>query len=105
MEAGDYQKAVALFERAEDVGLLSPELINDYGVALAGAGKEDEAIWAFERALHLAPDNPIIEINRKRIEAVVEGTQGEGEFRTVDVEAEFLPLPRVQSFDYTYTGL
>ena len=105
MEAGDYQNAVALFERAEDVALFSPELINDYGVALAGAGKLDEAIWAFERALHLAPGNPIIETNRKRIEAVVEGTQGEGEFKTVDVGAEFIPLPSVPSFDYTYIGL
>ena len=105
MEARDYQKAVALFERAEDLGLFSPELTNDYGVALAGAGKLDEAIRAFERALLLAPGNLTIQINRKRIEAVVEGRLGDDEFRTVDVEAEFLPLPRVQSSDYTYIGL
>jgi tetratricopeptide (TPR) repeat protein len=50
-------------KQAEDSGLINPELLNEYGVALALLGQLEEAIWTFERALKLYPDEKIIKVN------------------------------------------
>jgi len=42
----------------------SPEGFNDQGIALASAGRYDEALNAFDRALELRPDYPPALINR-----------------------------------------
>lgn len=49
----NYQQAIISFEASEDAGLIQPELINDYGIALAKVGRTAEAMLAFERALQL----------------------------------------------------
>lgn len=50
-----YQEAEGLFRGAIRMGLETPSLFNDYGVALAGLGRFDEAVEMFLKALTLAP--------------------------------------------------
>jgi tetratricopeptide (TPR) repeat protein len=67
MEKEEYEGAITAFEEAEDAGLLYHEVTNDYGVALAYAGRIEDARRAFERALQMSPDNPVILHNLERI--------------------------------------
>jgi tetratricopeptide (TPR) repeat protein len=53
MNTQKYQQAIISFGAAEDAGLVQPELINDYGIALAKVGRTAEARLAFERALQI----------------------------------------------------
>ncbi|HMG72368.1 MAG TPA: hypothetical protein VK582_02620 [Pyrinomonadaceae bacterium] len=59
MDNQDYQQAIVYFERAEDAGLVQPELINDYGIALAKVGRTAEARLAFERALQIVDSQSV----------------------------------------------
>src|SRR5712691_2016886 len=63
----DYKNALSTFEHAIDLGLIFPELLNDYGIALATTGDQDNAILAFQRAIKLAPDNEIIQRNLRLV--------------------------------------
>ena len=58
-----YEEAEGLFKGAMLTGLETPSLFNDYGIALAGLGRFDEAIEMFLRALTLAPNDGIIAHN------------------------------------------
>lgn len=62
MSNQNYQQAIVSFEAAEDAGLVQPELINDYGIALAKMGHTAEAKLAFERALDLV-ESPSVRAN------------------------------------------
>lgn len=55
----NYQQAIVSFEAAEDAGLVQPELINDYGIALAKVGRIAEARLAFERALQIVDSHSV----------------------------------------------
>ncbi|MFL6273882.1 MAG: tetratricopeptide repeat protein [Blastocatellia bacterium] len=59
----NFELAKAHFESAEDMGLVLPELLNDYGVTLIQLGKLDEAVRAFERSLELSPENVTTKMN------------------------------------------
>ena len=63
LDKGDFNQAILAFERADLTDLASPQLLNDYGFALAHAGRIEEAINIFERALELSPENEIIQAN------------------------------------------
>lgn len=67
MGEGNYQKAISAFEGAEEIGLLSPDLLNDYGIALVFEGRLEEAARAFERALKLKPDSYTIKTNLAKL--------------------------------------
>lgn len=67
LNKGDLNNALIAFERAELTGIMSAQLLNDYGFALAHADRVEEAINIFERALELAPENEIIQTNLKSI--------------------------------------
>lgn len=84
----DYQNAVTTFDHAIDLGLIFPELLNDYGIALAMAGHQDDAILAFQRARKLAPDNEIIQRNLR----LLEGGANVG-FNIIDIKVEFNASP------------
>jgi len=63
MSKGNHQEAILAFEGAEEIGLLLPDLLNDYGIALVFEGRLPEATRAFERALKLQPESYIIKTN------------------------------------------
>lgn len=72
------EAVIYYLKQAEDVGLVSPELINDYGLALVLTNDLDEAIWAFERALDLSPQNEEIRFNlgiTKKIQSKIENSK------------------------------
>jgi len=80
----DYQNALTTFDHAIDLGLISPELLNDYGIALTMAGHQQDALLAFERARKLAPHNEIIQRNLE----LVERGANVG-FGTIGIEVKF----------------
>ena len=59
----EYQNAITAFECAKEMGLSTYDLINNYGIALAGSGYFNTAIWAFEKILEMAPDDEIAQRN------------------------------------------
>lgn len=61
------EEAIDAFVEAEEVGLVSPDFINDYAIALVFVRRLDDAKRAFERALALAPDDPLITANLNRL--------------------------------------
>ncbi|MCI0487389.1 MAG: DUF4926 domain-containing protein [Blastocatellia bacterium] len=95
LDQDELEKSIWLFESAEDAGLVTPKLLNDYGVALARSNRLDEAIRAFERALELAPENKDIQANLELAKSnAVTG------FNRGQLSAEFYPPPPMQSQDY-----
>jgi tetratricopeptide (TPR) repeat protein len=63
MRERHFDQAAAQFENAEDTGVVLPELLNDYGVALVALGRPSEAKLSFERALGMAADNEVVRGN------------------------------------------
>lgn len=95
MRNANYQEAIAVFQSAEETGLLVPELLNDYGVALVFEGRLDEATFAFERALTLAPGDSTIKENWARL--IKRATKES--FVIQDIKPEFVYIPAAaQSF-------
>lgn len=68
--------------------MIFPDLLNDYGIALAMAGHQDDAILAFQRAIRIAPDNDIIQSNLR----LVEGGANVG-FNTIETMDELQSVP------------
>ena len=53
----EYNNAIDIYERAIDDGYEDdPYIWNDYGVALGGVGRKEEAKEAYRKALELDPD-------------------------------------------------
>ena len=67
MKRGGFQSAVSDFEEAEDAGLISPELLNDYAIALVFCDKLEEAKLALARALELKPESDILKANLAKL--------------------------------------
>ena len=63
LNKGDLDNAIIAFERADLTGVMSPQLLNDYGFALANVGQINKAISSFEKALELSPYNEVIQGN------------------------------------------
>lgn len=63
LDNGKSHDAIVAFHRAELTGVMSAPMLNDYGVALAQTGEENEALKVLERALERSPNVPIIEAN------------------------------------------
>ena len=75
--------------------MLVPELLNDYGEAFVLEGRLDEALYAFERALTLAPADSAIKENLARLRK----SEIEESFVVQDIKHEFVHIPAVaQSF-------
>ncbi len=73
-------------KQAEDVGLIDPELINDYGLALALTNNLDEAIWTFERALRLSPNDEAIKFNLKIVKEIQSKIENNENSKTQNIE-------------------
>jgi tetratricopeptide (TPR) repeat protein len=81
-----YAFAIQSFERAELAGISSAQILNDYGIALMRDGKPQDALAAFERALHIAPQNEVIrhnlELARRKVSTGLNIEEMKGEFLT-----------------------
>ena len=93
--SGDLQGAIANYQRAEDSGLMLPEVLNNHACALAGSKQFVGAIMLLETAQTFAPEDGIIKSNLSKlleisrvsppdIEAVV------GDLITENIEIDFL---------------
>ena len=82
-EGGQYEKAIAEWERAVKLSPEDTEAHNNLGVALAGAGKFDEAIVQYQKALSARPDSADVHNNLGRA-LTAEGKLDEaiGHYRT-----------------------
>ena len=98
VEENNIELAIHNFERAEETGLLIPELLNDYGVVLAKANRRGEAARVLERALELTPQDKVIQRNL----ALAEADTGEG-LSIVERAREFRPIssPEPQAWGLT----
>lgn len=91
----EFDGAIHYFESAEDTGLILPQSLNNYGVALALKGRLNEASRAFERALEIDPENATIQgnLNRAQRDCVAD-------FDMEKIDAAFYPAPPAQSLKY-----
>jgi Flp pilus assembly protein TadD len=67
LEAGRTESAVADLERAAELVPEASEVQNHLGIAYQAAGRDAEAVRAFERAVALDCDNAAAQINLERI--------------------------------------
>jgi tetratricopeptide (TPR) repeat protein len=102
MKRGRFQSAVSDFEEAEDAGLVSSELLNDYAIALVFCNKLEEAKLAFERALELRPESDVLKENLAKLmrneakeELIPEGIEVED---YIPVELYIPPAMQVSQF-------
>jgi tetratricopeptide (TPR) repeat protein len=91
MSEGNYRKAISAFETAEEIGLLLPDLLNDYGIALVFEGRLAEATRAFERALKLQPESYIIKANLAKLS---QNTPTE-EFVPEEIKTQYIHIPAI----------
>jgi tetratricopeptide (TPR) repeat protein len=99
LENRNFEKAIECFELAEYTGLLMPELLNDRAIAFAKLNMLDEAIWTFERALNLDPNNYVIQGNLNLAQMTVAATPTQKitdiaeRFDTQKINVSFHPIP------------
>jgi tetratricopeptide (TPR) repeat protein len=60
---GDYPAALAAYEQIDRQGLLSAELYYNLGVVYFRQGQLGRAVWSFERAVSLAPEDEDAKFN------------------------------------------
>ncbi len=94
----DLPRAVDSYERAEDAGLIWPEVLNNHACALADSGRIDDAVIIFETAQSFAPEDEIIKSNlSKLLEPSPVPTLNQEtvlrDFVTEDIKSDFLIPP------------
>lgn len=99
-----FAEAATQFESAEDAGVVLPELLNDYGVALAALGRLPEARLAIERALEVAPDDRVARenlsvISGKKTATPAPSSEPAGEIKPAEGAAEEAEWEDVISVD------
>jgi Flp pilus assembly protein TadD len=106
MDKGNVEQAIEWFERAQDGGLATPRLLNDYAVALASRARVDEATIALESALEIEPGNETLKQNLRIVrEGVPTGvTIGKMQVMTypasTDTRPVFVPPPAPSDRSY-----
>lgn len=95
MDKRQYEAAIPVFEEAEEAGLILPELLNDYAVALVFEQREDEAKLALKRALDLEPNNEIIKGNL----TILSRTDSRDTLVQDQINVQYIPIPTT-SYQY-----
>jgi tetratricopeptide (TPR) repeat protein len=96
--AGDMRGAIINYQRAEDSGLMWPEVLNNHACALAEVNEYVGAIMLLEAAHSMAPEDNIIKVNLSKLLNVTQGSAlnlepAMGNFITENVEIDFLIPP------------
>ena len=92
LNKNDADNASVYYQWAQDTGLVTPEVLNNHGVALAVKGDIDGAIVLFESALGLASDDETLKNNLRRASV----SRSASELVTEQTHADFNPVPTVQ---------
>ena len=94
-DAGNLERAIDSYERAEDAGLVLPEVLNNHACALAGNGQFDDAIMIFETARALSSTDQTIDSNLSKLLALKQLATLEipSDLVTEDMEIDFLTPP------------
>ncbi|HVF50897.1 MAG TPA: DUF4926 domain-containing protein [Pyrinomonadaceae bacterium] len=95
---GDLQRAINSYERAEDVGLMLPEVLNNHACALADNRQFLEAIMILETAQNLAPEDETIKSNLSKLLKITQASilnveTIDQDFITEDVNIDFFSPP------------
>jgi tetratricopeptide (TPR) repeat protein len=69
LEQNDPLLASSVFEKIEEEGLFSPELLNLHALALFTMGQTEAAKSILERALEIEPDNQVLQENLRKIDS------------------------------------
>jgi tetratricopeptide (TPR) repeat protein len=101
--AGRFAEAVYDLQCAIDIGLSSPHVLNNYAVALAGAGDPDRAILLFEQLLMQDPGNSIVQSNLRCLREPTDRTVSGTSLRTEEGGPQFIPLPAIRAQEYRLT--
>jgi tetratricopeptide (TPR) repeat protein len=96
--SGDLQAALTSYQRAEDSGLMLPEVLNNHACALADSRQFAGAIMLLEAAHTLAPEDDVIKSNLSKLLEVSQSSEStiehlESEYITEDIETDFLAPP------------
>jgi tetratricopeptide (TPR) repeat protein len=93
-DRGTLQIAIDSYCRAEDAGLMWPEVLNNHACALAGSGRFEDATMIFEAAIALAPADNTIQSNLSKMLALRKLATSEmpRDLVTEDIEIDF-PTP------------
>jgi tetratricopeptide (TPR) repeat protein len=80
LDRGDTQQAISAFERAATLVPEASEVQNHLGIAYTSAGRDEEALAAFERAVALDCDNQAAAANLEaaRGRVSLDGERGRG---------------------------
>ncbi|HYH85618.1 MAG TPA: DUF4926 domain-containing protein [Pyrinomonadaceae bacterium] len=93
--AGNLEMAIDSYQRAEDAGLMLPEVLNNHACALANSGQFLGAIMVLETAHNLAPTDEIIKSNLSKLLKINQVSAPNKEimprdFVTEDIKLDFL---------------
>ncbi|MCA1635046.1 MAG: DUF4926 domain-containing protein [Acidobacteria bacterium] len=96
--AGDLSRAIDSYQRAEDSGLILPEVLNNHACALAESRQFAGAITILETAQTLAPEDNVIKSNLSKLLEIIQVSAPNfepvaGDFITEDIEIDFLKPP------------
>lgn len=109
IEAGKFELAIDAFEEAMEAHTLDADFINTYAVCLIHVDRLDEAKWGFQRALSLAPDDPIIRSNLEKFESQFvspDRVTDKSEFKYEVNKYSFVPIELLaQNFQQTSAGI
>src|ERR1044072_1470309 len=95
MRNGEFKRAIFFFEGAEEAGLMTPELLNNYGAVLAYDGRLDEARLAFEQALGFKPKGETILGNISKLNQMTTAV----DFQIANIKIEDIPTPQLREYD------
>jgi tetratricopeptide (TPR) repeat protein len=95
LSRNELEMAKECFERTQDAGLSTPELLNAYGVALARLGHLSDAVWQFRRGLKLSPGDTVIKENLM----IINSSLGAG-FSTTPISTGFVPVPPMEPQEF-----
>lgn len=76
VDHGNLDDAINSYERAEDAGLVLPEVLNNHARTLVMSGRVEDAIMLFEAAQSLAPDDELIRSNLATIRTFTAAAHG-----------------------------
>jgi tetratricopeptide (TPR) repeat protein len=96
--ANNLPRAIDSYERAEDAGLILPEVFNNHACVLADNGQLEDAVMIYEVAHSLAPEDEIIKSNLSKLLKLNQvSTSGMEtalrDFVTEDIKIDFLVPP------------
>jgi tetratricopeptide (TPR) repeat protein len=63
LDRKELEPSLDMFEMMDQTGVIRPEFLNEYGVALGMSGRLEEAVNVLERALELLPEDATIQAN------------------------------------------